>query len=108
VDKVLLDRLAAGDSVAVSTASGSTYTFTVSGPRYGTLAGGRLTEPTLALYIGAQGDDEDIRDPSAIEVGRRARFLCPLLGEIVTTAVTRVEVTSVDFVMSPSSELTIP
>jgi hypothetical protein len=92
MERITLDRVSSGASIVVSTASGSTYTFTVSGPRYGTLDGGRLEEPTLALFIGAQSDDHDAVeiDPGAIEVGRRVRFLCPLVGEIVTTAVTSI------------------
>jgi hypothetical protein len=94
MERVILERLCPGDAVVVSTASGSTYTFTVEGPRYGTLGGGRLEGPTLALFLGAQSvsDEVEALDALAIVVGKRVRFLCPLVGEIVTTAVTGVAV----------------
>jgi hypothetical protein len=90
VERLYIDDLSAGASMVVTTASGSSYTFTLSGPRYGTLAGGRLDEPTLALFLGSQPAGEVGVRPGSIEVGHHARFLCPLVGEIVTTPVTDI------------------
>ena len=82
-----------GTTLVVATRSGSTYTFTIGGPRYGTLGGGKLALPTLALFVGSQSDDADeLVDHAAIVVGSRARFLCPLVGEIVTTPVVCIDV----------------